>query len=265
MHGTNPIEPSTHREDGVLEVHSIFPTLQGEGPFAGVPALFIRLAGCNLRCTFCDTEFLERATWGLRELIYRVLDSLGPARLVVLTGGEPLRQNVGPFLTGLLTLDERVNVQIETAGNSWPMGLTALCEHGMMEEYVARSGLEEYVARRIGPKVVRGRIHFVCSPKLPNVHPRIREYCRDWKYIVRAGDAHEDGIPTSPTQMTAPGRWGKRYVYAPEPSPADTIWLQPCDEGDPERNAANMQEAVQRCLVYGHRLSIQQHKVAGLP
>ena len=45
------------RGDGLLAVHSIFYTIQGEGPFAGETAVFVRLAGCNLQCPLCDTDY----------------------------------------------------------------------------------------------------------------------------------------------------------------------------------------------------------------
>ena len=51
-----------------LQVNSIFYTIQGEGPFAGRPAIFIRLAGCNLQCPGCDTEYTKRQTMTVDEI-----------------------------------------------------------------------------------------------------------------------------------------------------------------------------------------------------
>ena len=56
---SQPIEKRS-RDADVLEVHSIFYTLQGEGPFCGSPAIFIRLAGCNLQCPGCDTDYTSK-------------------------------------------------------------------------------------------------------------------------------------------------------------------------------------------------------------
>jgi len=62
MFGTNPLSKPIESDGLYLEVQDIFSTIQGEGPFAGKPAVFLRLAGCNLRCFFCDTDFESRRT-----------------------------------------------------------------------------------------------------------------------------------------------------------------------------------------------------------
>ena len=68
---TQPIEKRHHKVD--LEVHSIFYTIQGEGPFCGTPAVFIRLAGCNLQCPSCDTNYTsKRRTMTAEEIVNEV-------------------------------------------------------------------------------------------------------------------------------------------------------------------------------------------------
>lgn len=79
-----------------LTVNEIFYSLDGEGIRAGYPAVFIRLAGCNLRCDYCDTEYALRGTDGEEMTISEIIDkvrSFGKCRSITLTGGEPLLQN----------------------------------------------------------------------------------------------------------------------------------------------------------------------------
>lgn len=81
---------------GKLLVTSVFRTIQGEGPFAGCPAVFVRLAKCQLQCQFCDTYF-DSGTWmSVTEIVERMKQVCrgGPfPPLVVVTGGEPTLQN----------------------------------------------------------------------------------------------------------------------------------------------------------------------------
>lgn len=73
-------------------VNEIFYSLQGEGWWTGTPVVFIRLAGCNLRCPFCDTDFSHAEAWSLEELVAEALRLSGGCRHLVLTGGEPSLQ-----------------------------------------------------------------------------------------------------------------------------------------------------------------------------
>lgn len=98
-----------------LRVTEIFKSIQGESTYAGLPCVFVRLTGCNLRCVWCDTEYAfhggERLS--VEEVLARV-EALG-GDLVEVTGGEPLLQpDAQPLLRGLLATGRRV--LIETSG-----------------------------------------------------------------------------------------------------------------------------------------------------
>ena len=73
-----------------MKVNEIFYSLQGEGHYTGTPAVFVRFAGCNLRCWFCDTDFEKGDEMSEDEIVEAVLHY--PTRYVVITGGEPTLQ-----------------------------------------------------------------------------------------------------------------------------------------------------------------------------
>jgi 7-carboxy-7-deazaguanine synthase len=110
------------RRPPTLKTIEIFASVQGEGSRQGEPTIFVRLAGCNLRCGFCDTQ---RAWRGGREtpveaVVAEVLrlQEGSPSAWVCLTGGEPLAQDLRPLVDRLH--EEGFLVQIETNGTFPP-------------------------------------------------------------------------------------------------------------------------------------------------
>ena len=99
-----------------MKVCEIFSSIQGESSFAGLPCTFIRLTGCNLRCSYCDTSY---AYYEGQELtadeIIREVQRTG-INLVEITGGEPLLQNESHLLIKRL-IDEGYKVLVETNGS----------------------------------------------------------------------------------------------------------------------------------------------------
>ena len=98
-----------------MQITEIFKSIQGESTYAGLPCIFIRLTGCNLRCTWCDTEYSFHGgkKMTLDEVMQRVYDVGG--KLVEITGGEPLLQKeVYPLMDRLLA--ENYQVLLETSG-----------------------------------------------------------------------------------------------------------------------------------------------------
>ena len=98
-----------------MQVTEIFKSIQGESTYAGLPCIFVRLTACNLRCTWCDTEysFYGGTKMTLDEVLERVRSFGG--KLVEITGGEPLLQEeVYPLMDGLL--GEGYKVMLETSG-----------------------------------------------------------------------------------------------------------------------------------------------------
>jgi 7-carboxy-7-deazaguanine synthase len=102
-----------------LKINEIFYSIQGESTYAGRPCVFVRLTYCNLRCTYCDTEYAFYR--GLERSIDEILEEVSTyrCRLVEVTGGEPLIQRETTQLLERL-LEEGYEVLLETSG-AWPV------------------------------------------------------------------------------------------------------------------------------------------------
>lgn len=248
----------TQREVGtsdVLLIKEIFWTIQGEGPFSGQPAVFIRAGHCNLSCIWCDSLYYDGLTSMTVAEVFDEVARLMPEELyrssrpplVVITGGEPFIQRGLPVLLNMLIAHH--TVQIETAGT----------------RYFAQVPLDwdpdRLFTQSDNPPIL------VVSPKTPKIHPQIRAHAKYFKYVVQAGDADEiDGLPTADTQPHKPGHKHPGPLAKPGVElPRTDIFLSPMDEGDPEKNKANQDHAVEMCMKYGYRLSLQTHKLLGLP
>ena len=96
------------------KVNEIFYSIQGEGRHTGMPAVFVRLAGCSMNCPFCDTKYAARdgKTMSAPELLAAL--SAWPAKAAIITGGEPTEQDL-PALIAVLK-DAGYQVHLETNG-----------------------------------------------------------------------------------------------------------------------------------------------------
>ncbi len=101
----------------MIKVNEIFYSIQGEGTAAGLPCVFVRLTYCNLRCSYCDTEyaFYEGKDFTIKEIIDEVKKY--NCNLVEITGGEPLVQMDECLDLMKQLCDEGFNVMIETGGS----------------------------------------------------------------------------------------------------------------------------------------------------
>lgn len=100
-----------------MQITEIYKSIQGESSYAGLPCIFVRLTGCNLRCCWCDSEYTF--TGGKKMTIEEVesqVEQLSPHGLVEITGGEPMLQerDVVPLMERLLNAG--YNVLLETSG-----------------------------------------------------------------------------------------------------------------------------------------------------
>lgn len=235
MRGGNPVRAQEHGDGQSLWIQEVFYTLQGEGPFIGEPSVFVRTGGCNLRCHWCDTDF-ESSAWhpSLEELLARI-DALRPpvCDLVVLTGGEPLRQNVVPLVHALL--GRGLRIQVETNGTLWLPDLSDCFADA-------------------GP-----RLTIVCSPKTPSLHADLVPRVAVFKYVLAAGETDpEDGLPAVSTQIR-----GQEARLFRAPAGA-AVTVMPRDDGDAAKNAANLKACTEVALARGYRMSVQLHKLLGI-
>ena len=100
-----------------MELAEIFFSIQGESSFAGLPCIFVRLAGCNLRCSYCDTQYAYKKKYDLTiEEILTKIKNYYPISLVEVTGGEPLIQDETYLLLNTLLKNE-YQVLLETNGS----------------------------------------------------------------------------------------------------------------------------------------------------
>lgn len=233
---SQPIEKIVRAYDGTVEVHSIFHTIQGEGPFAGTPAVFVRLAGCNLQCPLCDTEYTDHRTPMTPLGIVGTVQEHARKGLVVITGGEPFRQPITAMVEALTAAG--FYVQIESNGTLPPPK-------------------DFYFSRSIG---LRLGVFLVVSPKAGKVNALAAAQSCCFKYVQSVSDGvGEDGLP-----LKALGHTANPFLARPPIGYKYPIYLQPADEQDPEINAANTAAVVASCMKHGYVLQLQIHKLLGL-
>jgi organic radical activating enzyme len=217
MHGSNPIRPPVKGNGDMLDIEHIFATWQGEGPYTGWPAIFVRLGGCNLACTFCDTEFETFKPLALEAVLHQVKSLAGTTRrLVVITGGEPMRQPIEKLCAMLI--DAGFKVQIETNGTLY--------------------------------RTLPENVEIVCSPKNTGngyfpLRADLLARVNAFKFIVSADMPGYESI----------GDVGQGTI---------PVYVQPMDEYDTAKNAANLKRAKELAERYGLRLSLQTHKIMGI-
>jgi 7-carboxy-7-deazaguanine synthase len=146
-----------------MRISEIFYSLQGEGGLTGVPSVFVRTSGCNLRCSWCDTKYAswepEGETMSVDNLVAKVLSF--PAKHAVLTGGEPMIARELPELAERLRATGQ-HITIETAGTVVPNGIACdlaslspkLAHSTPAAGEIAESWRERHEALRLQPEIL---------------------------------------------------------------------------------------------------------------
>lgn len=147
-------------------ISEIFRSIQGEGELAGVPSLFIRTSGCNLRCGWCDTPYASWNPEGRRMSVSEIVADAArwPSPHVVLTGGEPM---IVPDLADLASELKKLgkHITIETAATCLPNGIT--CDLASLSPKLSNSAPDDrlnaswrqkHEETRLQPDVIRAWI-----------------------------------------------------------------------------------------------------------
>ncbi|QDP52306.1 MAG: putative 7-carboxy-7-deazaguanine synthase [Prokaryotic dsDNA virus sp.] len=232
MNLQRPTPDKSHIYDGTIELHSIFLTMQGEGPHAGRPAIFVRLAHCNLACPACDTEYTQGAKKVKPQYIVdKVKELKCSTNLVVITGGEPFRQHLGELVELLVSQD--FHIQFETNGTLPPTFDTW------------------YVGN--------GNVDIICSPKSRKLDKGLAEHVTAFKYVVSYLHIDvEDGLPSRVLDLKA-GKIARPPSYYTGP-----IYVQPMDSKDEEVNNLHLDAAIRSCMLHGYTLCLQVHKIINM-
>jgi len=290
MFGTNEIIGKKYFKDAPADslfVTSMFFTLQGEGPYAGQPALFIRLAKCNLDCSFCDTYFDDGDWLTFDQLENNMHDAVNdfwhkqgkatpawassevkhyPGVVLVMTGGEPLLQeNITEFMSRQLPRFKAV--QVESNGipeTPVPEGVTLVCSPKCMEKNGVAT---KYLAPS---KTILDRadcLKFVMSSDTASPYNNIPDWAHEWKRT----NPHKE-IYCSPMnvyndfpQRIKLLRAEKGTITMAERSTVDEV-ISFWEPGllNLTANQANHEYTGRYCVEHGLKLNLQMHLYASL-
>ena len=131
-----------------MKIAEIFYSLQGEGALLGVPSVFVRTSGCNLRCSWCDTPYTSWHPEGEERSLESILQEVKqhPATHVVVTGGEPM---IAPEIVRLTEMLRPRHITVETAGTVFA---PVVCDLMSISPKLSNSNQPE--AQRLKPAVL---------------------------------------------------------------------------------------------------------------
>lgn len=291
MFGTNEIVGKSyfnHAKKNELLVTSRFFTLQGEGPYRGHPAYFIRLAKCNLACSFCDTYF-DSGDWRtFQDLLIesqQVIDAFfqerqmvtpawakgkGKKIVLVITGGEPsLQSNLSDFLT--MAQPYFQSIQIESNGTSILPNLPSKTILVVSPKALEKGGqVMRYLEPNINMLERADCLKFVISApehEQFKVYSEIPGWARDW--AIKTGKpvfiSPMNIYRKEPARVKALRDQGDQPDMAARSAINEVISFWEPDLLDMEKNQRNHEYAAEYCMKHGFILNLQVHLYAGLP
>jgi len=194
-----------------LKISEIFYSVQGEGMLAGVPSVFVRTSGCNLRCVWCDTPYTSWTPEGRAMEVDEIVGAAAsfPARHVVVTGGEPM---IAP---GIVELTQKLaanglHITIETAGTVYA---PVKCDLMSISPKLANSTPHERDAGRWAAQHERLR-------RQPEI---LRRLMADYEYQLKFVIAAPEDIAEVESLIDETGAARQRVVLMPEGIDAETL------------------------------------------
>lgn len=279
MFGQNEIVGRKFFKDmpaGTLYVTSIFYTLQGEGPFMGLPAVFVRLGKCNLDCSFCDTYFDHGDVMTFEEIEAKIAATMihvsgvkQESVVLVITGGEPtLQSNLIDFV--ISQANSWSAIQVETNGTQ-PEVTAELSEDATIvvsPKCLEKDGKpERYLLLPKTTLDVAGALKFVVSADPNSPYHEVPGWVRDWGEAWALTDVY---ISPMNVYLDKP-RETKIALMRDKPSlqvrseviERVSFW----EPGllDQQANQKNHEYAAWFCMQYGYRLNLQMHLYASIP
>lgn len=290
MFGKNEIVGQKYFADAAedqLYVTSIFYTLQGEGPYRGEPAVFVRLAKCNLACSFCDTYF-DGGDWltfeQLDNRIHQVIDDYFEDDMpvwadvvyrgeeifkkrnmvLVITGGEPMLQKNLPAFLRLMN-QQFAHTQIESNGTVWqdiPDETTLVCSPKCSEK-------NGQPVKYLKPnKDVLDRadcLKFVMNADLDSPYSEIPNWAHEYAMAGKKLFISPMNVYNREPQKSKQLRSTKNDISIEERSNVDEV-ISFWEEGllDMKENQKNHEYAAQYCAKHGFILNLQIHLYASL-
>lgn len=291
MFGTNEIIGKKYFKDASkdqLFVTSMFMTLQGEGPFRGEPAFFIRLAKCNLDCQFCDTFFddgdwltfdqiaerveqtidqfytdknLTRPAWTYHQEESNILKRM----VLVMTGGEPMLQdNIGPFLEYMDRIFLKTQIESNgTQNTAIPDSTVLVCSPKCLEK-------DKVAVRYLKPRpeiLKRANcLKFVMEAAEGSPYAEVPDWAHEWRdatgreiYVSPMNVYNEVPLASKKLRLTS------NQTTMQERSTIDEVvsfWTPGLLNA--ESNQRNHEYAAEYCVKYGFTLNLQIHLYASL-
>lgn len=195
-----------------MHLIELYKSVQGESSFAGLPCIFVRLAGCNLRCAWCDSEYTFSGGKPFTEdEVVAQIEALAPCRLVEFTGGEPMLQarELIPLMQRLLT--DGYTLMIETSGER-PLAEVPAAVHKIVDVKCPGAGAaaNSFRMENLEALTRRDEVKFVLSNR--EDYEFARDFIREHRLPEKAG-----GVLLSPAfrQTPSPQRTADNMALDP--------------------------------------------------